>query len=230
MSVSLRPTFASDGYQAEPTVADLNEIIAAVNDSGGGGGDTYPMNPAIWYDNGTAMAGTEGDDPATLGADTILGALITVTDPDATMTGVGFVLYGNQTGDATARVAIYAVSETGASRGLPGAKVADLGTVLVPDGTLGGESFSITPDAAVEPGDYWICASATGDIAIASFRTYGGTLGRADFTDGSSVSSAGVSVTSAGAQTAMPATLEGVVQPSDLTQEAPRIFFQVTPN
>ena len=62
MSVSLRPTFATDGYQAEPTVADLNEIIAAVNESGGGGGAIVLSAPiaaaAASTDFTTEMVGT----------------------------------------------------------------------------------------------------------------------------------------------------------------------------
>jgi hypothetical protein len=199
-------------------------------DAGGGGGDTYSMNPNVWYDNGTAMAGSEGDDPATLEPDTITLALIRIGDPDANLTGIGFVLYAPQDGDATARFALFAVSETGASRGLAGAKVADLGTVVVTDGAQPGDGFSLSPDAPVTPGLYWVGGSATATVSITGFRSYGGTVGRAAFTDGSSVSSAGISVASTGAHTAMPSTLVGVVEPTDLTQEAARFFFQVTPN
>lgn len=57
MSISLLPEFDADGYQIEPSTAKLNEIITAVNESGGGGGgDTIlslPIAPSA-----SALAGS----------------------------------------------------------------------------------------------------------------------------------------------------------------------------
>lgn len=46
MSISLLPEFDADGYQVEPSTEKINEIIAAVNESGGGGGLIAPYDYA----------------------------------------------------------------------------------------------------------------------------------------------------------------------------------------
>ena len=232
MSISLLPTFDTDGYQVEPSTDKLNEVIAAINESGGGGGgDTYPMNPGIWYDNRTAMAGKDGDD-VLMEPDTVYGGLIRITDPDANLTAVALapVFLAPPATTTTVRLSLNAVSETGASRGLPGENIADLGTIVIPDDWDGSSLPTATPNVAVSPGYYWICISATtNDLSVFGFQAYSHYLGMVNGAVGETTVCSGITVASPGAHTSMPATLVGVVTPADRVEIAPLIFFQVTP-
>jgi hypothetical protein len=231
MSISLLPEFDADGYQVEPSTEKINEIITAVNESGGGGGgDTYPMHQAVWYDNSTAMAGTDTGSGMGLDPDMVYGALIRVTDPNAGLAGIGVRVMAGPANPATLRFGLYAVSDAATSRGLPGERGADLGTIAVDaeeTGWLTLETF-----AAAEPGWYWVGVATTESLELMAWSpavTGGALLGVRDPDGGNFQVAGGVELAAAGAQTAMPATLADVATASDRVSEAPYLAFRIGP-
>lgn len=153
MSISLLPEFDADGYQVEPSTEKINEIIAAVNDSGGGGGATF------YSASYTGFAANDADGWLSIFKAPVAGS----------MTAVYFMPAFAVTGHDTDRrdIEIYRASPTGTFGGRAAHHdfTAAAGAFAHHQVTL---ALSATPaDLALSAGDYALFKSDTNGAGAA---------------------------------------------------------------
>lgn len=210
--------------------ADINELQAAIEEIAARGGVAFPMHPDVWYDNGTAISGLMLKSPAiSIVPDTIKAGLIKVSDAGLKITGVGVADDTGGFGASTFRVGLYDAS----NGGLPGLLIADFGNLTIDDAPENGIAFKVV-NQAIDPGYYWIGLSATvsRDLPYNIERMIDGApnmLGTRNAENYNPFGVVGISVSSSGAQTAMPNDLTAVVTASSRSTAAPQVLFKVGP-
>ena len=192
------------------------------------GWPSIPMAEGAWYDSRTAITSqlmsNEGEMIIGEASNFAHSSLIRIYEA-CSISKIGvFASYPPVSGTATAIVSLHSPS----TDGKVGEKIADLGSISVPDTDDGSAILSddVATPVAVDPGWYFLVIASGVEFQVPYFSSpniwFTGPLQTNEYGDGSG----GFAITATGIATSIPADLSSAAQ--ELYGITPQIFFQIT--